>query len=503
MVLDAVLGATGRTLLVSGMATVLATAIALPLALACSGRVFRGRQALRRVITALYGLPPVAAGLAIYLLLSRSNPVMAAWYEAANSRGYLFSIEAMVLAQVVLIVPLIWGLAWTALERVDDDVRAQLLLLGGQRRHLGLAWLVEARRGVLAAVGVGLGRGLAEVGSVLMVGGNIAGRTRVLTTSIVLETSLGRFDTALALVAVLLTLSLGLAFALGWLETPRRRSSPGDDLPPPSAETGGAADGESGRFHLVADLGVTPPALSATAPVLTCEGLSWAVAGRTLLDGIDVEIHPGTITVIMGASGAGKTSLLRHLAGVIEPTAGRAVWHEASADGAVRPRHGRHGVGLVAQRRVLFAGSAERNLALGPRWNGATASEAREQAQRALRALDLPDAVLADTLSGGEAQRLALARTLLLEPAVLLLDEFTAHLDGPLVGRLEAAVRSWAQAGGAVVLATHNPLQARRLADQVLILHEGRIVARGTMSEVEASADDPIVRGLLAGEWSG
>jgi tungstate transport system permease protein len=145
------------------------------------------------------GLPPVVVGLAVYLLLSRSGPL--------GALGWLFTPRAMILAQVILVLPLVTGLTAAAVAAVPAELFIQVVGLGASRRQARLAVLREARPGVLAAIAAGFGRSASEVGAVLIVGGNIAGRTRVLTTAIVLETGKGDFAAALALGGVLLALA--------------------------------------------------------------------------------------------------------------------------------------------------------------------------------------------------------------------------------------------------------------------------------------------------------
>jgi tungstate transport system permease protein len=145
------------------------------------------------------GLPPVVVGLVVYLLLSRSGPL--------GNLGWLFTPTAMTLAQTVIALPLVIGLTMTSLEAVDPQLRLQLQSLGADRRQEITALLTEARAGVVAAVVAGFGGIISEVGAAMLVGGNIAGQTRVLSTAIVLETRMGEFGFALVLGALLLSLA--------------------------------------------------------------------------------------------------------------------------------------------------------------------------------------------------------------------------------------------------------------------------------------------------------
>ena len=158
------------------------------------------------VALARLGLPPVVVGLFVYLLLSRSGPL--------GGLGWLFTPRAMIAAQVIISLPLVIGLTLTAVEGVDPALRLQVRSLGAGPGQVMLAVLGEAAGGVLAGVVAAFGSIISEVGAVMLVGGNIDGATRVLTTAIVLETRKGNFDLALALGAVLLALTFAANFLL-------------------------------------------------------------------------------------------------------------------------------------------------------------------------------------------------------------------------------------------------------------------------------------------------
>ena len=144
-------------------------------------------------------LPPVVVGLFVYLMLSRSGPF--------EGLGWLFTPKAMIIAQTIIAFPLVAGFTMTSVRSVDPDLRQQVQSLGATAHQATLTILMEARMGVVASVIAGFGAIISEVGAVVLVGGNIEGRTRVLTTAVLLETRKGNFDLALALGIVLLALS--------------------------------------------------------------------------------------------------------------------------------------------------------------------------------------------------------------------------------------------------------------------------------------------------------
>jgi tungstate transport system permease protein len=201
---------------VSLAAVLLATAIGLPLGAAVAVARFPGRAALIVLLNALMGLPPVVVGLAVYLLLSRAGPL--------GGLGLLFTPGAMVFAQTVLVTPIIAALARQAIEDAWREYEEQLRSLGvhGTRAALTLIW--DTRFSLVTAVLAGLGRASAEVGAVMIVGGNIDGVTRVMTTTIALETSKGDLPLALGLGAVLIAIVLVLnAAAMLIKEAAQRR----------------------------------------------------------------------------------------------------------------------------------------------------------------------------------------------------------------------------------------------------------------------------------------
>jgi len=187
---------------VSLSAVTLATLIGMPLGAAIAVGRFPGRQALIVVLNALMGLPPVVVGLFIYLLLSRAGPL--------GELGLLFTPQAMVIAQTVLVLPIIAALARQSVEDAWREYEEQLRSLGvdGLRGALTVLW--DIRFSLLTAVLAGLGRASAEVGAVMIVGGNIDGVTRVMTTTIALETSKGDLPLALGLGIVLIAIVLAL-----------------------------------------------------------------------------------------------------------------------------------------------------------------------------------------------------------------------------------------------------------------------------------------------------
>ncbi|MCC6609149.1 MAG: ABC transporter permease [Burkholderiales bacterium] len=190
------------SLRVSLTAVLLAALLGLPVGAAIAVAQFPGRRAVIVVLNAMMGLPPVVVGLVIYLLLSRSGPL--------GAFGILFTPAAMVVAQTMLILPIIAALSRQAIEDAWIEYQEQLRSLGAGRLSAAFTLLWDARFSLLTAVLAGFGRAAAEVGAVMIVGGNIDGVTRVMTTAIALETSKGDLPLALGLGVILIALVVAL-----------------------------------------------------------------------------------------------------------------------------------------------------------------------------------------------------------------------------------------------------------------------------------------------------
>lgn len=188
-----------RSLQVTVIALVISTVMGIPLGTWLALVRFPGKRLFTAVIYTGMGLPPVVVGLVVFLFLSRSGP-LGGW-------SWLFTTNAMIVAQVIIATPLVIGVTMSSVAGVDPALRPQLRALGATRRQMTWAQLWEARFGVIVGIVAGFGSIISEVGAVMLVGGNIAGKTRVLTTAVVLETRQGNFDLALALGIILLLIS--------------------------------------------------------------------------------------------------------------------------------------------------------------------------------------------------------------------------------------------------------------------------------------------------------
>ena len=218
--------------------------------------------------------------------------------------------------------------------------------------------------------------------------------------------------------------------------------------------------------------------------ILVADHLGRSVNGVTLVNDITVQVRTGEVLAVVGPSGSGKSSFLRLLNRLDEPTSG-TVFLEGIDYRQLPPRELRRKVGMVTQRAFMFPGSVAQNLSFGPRQRGETLSDAR--AEKLLTRVGLPgygprDAV---NLSGGEAQRVSLARALANSPVILLLDEPTSALDDDAKSGVESLIRDIIhQSFLTCVVVTHDVSQATRMANRVMLLESGRATRVGSVEEV-------------------
>jgi len=191
---------TTRSLTISLSSAFIAALVCIPLGGLIEFRRFRGKRMLINVVQTLYSLPTVTVGLLVFLLISRSGPL--------GGFGLLFTPPGMILGQALLVSPIMIGLTITALAAVNPQIKDTAKSLGATELQIIITVVKEARQAVVAALLLGFGRALSEVGVAMMIGGNIRGYTRVLTTSIALETSMGNLELSMALGMILISISL-------------------------------------------------------------------------------------------------------------------------------------------------------------------------------------------------------------------------------------------------------------------------------------------------------
>jgi tungstate transport system permease protein len=208
------------SLKVSGISLLIAMVLGIPAGYLIGSRRFIGRGLINAIVNTGMGLPPVVVGLIVYMFVSRSGPLAEAWtsWLSTTMPRILFTVPAMIAAQVIISLPIVIGVTLAAVGSVPIELRLQARSLGASAWHEAALTIKEARRGVMAAIAAGFGGIISEVGAVSMVGGNIEGSTRVMTTAIVLETNKGNFGRALALGFILIGIAFIIMNGMTWLQ---------------------------------------------------------------------------------------------------------------------------------------------------------------------------------------------------------------------------------------------------------------------------------------------
>ena len=237
-------------------------------------------------------------------------------------------------------------------------------------------------------------------------------------------------------------------------------------------------------------------------PILALRNIVKRYGAHTVLDDVSLDVDPGEMVAIIGRSGSGKTTLLRCINGLEAIDAG-----SVSFDGAPLPPGGaalrelRRHIGIVFQSLNLFPHhSVERNITLGPTiTNKVPLDEAKKIAREVLREVDLEDKLAAypAQLSGGQQQRVAIARALAMQPRLMLFDEITSALDPELVGEVVKVLERLASSGMTMVLVTHEMGFARRTADTLVFMHQGRVWEKGPPRDLFASPKTPELEGFI------
>ncbi|WP_029029329.1 ATP-binding cassette domain-containing protein [Salinarimonas rosea] len=231
---------------------------------------------------------------------------------------------------------------------------------------------------------------------------------------------------------------------------------------------------------------------------LRLEGVGYEAGGRRLLADVHLEVARSARIAVVGPNGAGKSLTLRIAHGLIAPSAGRVAWSGPAASAA---RAGR-GHAMVFQRPVLLRRSARANLTHALALHGVARGERRRRADDALARFGLASlaGAPARVLSGGEQQRLAMARAWALSPELIFLDEPTAPLDPAATRGVEDVIRTFQAEGVATVITTHDLAQARRLAEEIVLMHRGRVVEQGPADCFFTRPQSPEGRAFVAGE---
>ncbi len=229
---------------------------------------------------------------------------------------------------------------------------------------------------------------------------------------------------------------------------------------------------------------------------LSLERIHLVINQQTLLQALSCRFNPGTITIVLGANGAGKTLLLKICHGLLTPTSGRVHWNETDKK-RLRQRQA-----MVFQRPVLLQRSVAANIDYALKLQGLDKKQRAVRVQHSLRLAGLHHRQHqpAQVLSGGEQQRLALARAWALRPEVLFLDEPTANTDPSATAAIETLIKTFADQGVKIIMTTHDLHQAKRLAQDVIFLHQGRLLEQSRAEPFFVQPQTQIARAFIQGE---
>lgn len=502
-----------RSFRVSIIALVIASLIGMPVGIFLASWHFRGKKYLLVLIHSLMGLPPVLAGLILYLLLTANGLL--------GFLDLLFTEEAMMMVQFMLALPIIIGLTHNAIEQVPEEITEVALTLGADSVKLWKTILNEAKSGILLGIITALGRLLAEVGGILIVGGNIRFKTRTLTTSIVQEVQKGEFALALALGIILLTMSLLVNGGLTWYQFNQSttQSSNHHERSRPLTLFGALTREKMEEIESLIDEFQQLPVdeliqeylrlkneLSSTneknenvhVKELHFKDIHKEYNKKIVFSGISSTkpLAMGQLHGIIGPNGIGKSTLLKILSGILDAENG-VITVRTDGESTIKLTFANPSSSLTKRSSVPTQASNSRNsikrlllskvvyvhqhpvLLTGSCWDNITYVHgkddklARRLAVLLLCLVGLEDKIFHDarSLSGGQKQLLCFARSLAAFPDVLLVDEPTSNLDFKHMLKLEQILYQLAKSNDMLIIfTTHDLLQVQRLADDVGIL---------------------------------
>jgi molybdate transport system permease protein len=474
------LQALGLSLRTSLTATVLCLVFGVPLAVVLARSRFPGQRVVRALVLLPLVLPPVVAGIALLYTFGRRGLIG----QLLSSWGIdiAFSTTAVVLAQTFVALPFLVLSLEGALRTFGGRYETVAATLGaGPTTTFLRVTLPLLLPSVVSGAVLSFARALGEFGATLTFAGSLAGTTRTLPLEIYLQRETDP-DAAVALSLVLVLVAVLIVVASQWLA---------------GLQPGARRADRGGRFRsgaqVHADADMRPQPRRAAVSLDT----------RFRHDERDVEasfeVRAGETVAILGPNGSGKSTALGAIAGVLTPDLGSRIRSSRTlVDRGVNVPPHRRGVALLAQDALLFPHlSALENVAFGPRSAGASRRVARETALRWLERVDA--ASLADrmpsTLSGGQAQRIAIARALATDPEVLLLDEPMSALDVRVASDLRRLLRK-VLADRTTILVTHDVVDALTLADRAFVMNGGRIVEHSSPRDLIGRPRTPFMAQL-------
>jgi len=396
------------------------------------------------ILQILLSVPTVIIGTLVYLFISRNGPL--------GALEMLYTPLAIIIGDVFLVIPLMTVFIKSAFEQLPKGLEETARNLGAGPFQTFVLICRECRGPIASAICTGFGRVISEVGCAMILGGNIKGLTRTLTTAIALEMGKGETEQSLALGILLLALAMTNAYFIFSFQKKFKKEKV---VLPFELDISSDSEGESPEIRA---------SFSQVKPIVL-ENLSKTFGEKPIFENLSASLDLTGGLALMGKSGSGKTTLLRIIAGLTEPDSGRV------------DLAGRKAV-LIFQRPHLFYGTVMENLTLGLRLRGVSKRKAEKKVENIVKDLDLTAIThrLCENLSGGEIARVSLGRALAIEPEILLLDESLVHIDSESIDAIKRNLRQFMRNGGGLVVVTHNQAIARLFCANVFSLEKGRLV---------------------------
>ena len=456
---------------ISFVAVLFATLTAIPFGILIASIKFPGRNFLITLLNTFTGFPPVVMGVFLYLLFSRTGPL--------GFLHLLFTPHIMILAQYLLSFPIIASFTIQAIENINPILLETLKTLPYKEEQQVQVLFHEVRKELVGGIIFAFGRAISEVGAIIIVGGNIRWKTRTLTTAAVQEAGMGRIEMAMALGIILLTAAV--LINLGFRIIQNEKSFNLKRARKKSFSAKKTSTLQTKNNHEKLELFKITESCQVQA-----KNITKTINGKTILQDISLELQPGTITVILGPNGAGKSTLLRILS-KLDPEYQGKVQDTLGCELQYSP--------LLHQIPVLFKGNINFNLKCFT-----SIEQERSQYLQDLLGITLLENDNAMTVSGGERRLISLARLLQFNPPILFLDEVTADLDPANVAIVEKLLVELKKQNHTIVISTHNLLQAKRIADQVVILMNGKMIEKGSTFQVFENPQNEKVKAFLQGD---
>ena len=506
---------------ISIIATFFASCVGIPLGILLASSQFKGQGLLFTIFNTLVGFPPVVMGVFLYILFVSAGPF--------GFLSLLFTKQIMILAQFLLALPIIIVITSNGYQSLNPSLLETIRILKCSPLRSGKILLREMHIFLFSAVTLAFGRAIGEVGAIIIVGGNIRWETRTLTTAIVLETSQGRLSFALALGIVLLFFSFSLNFFAQQFSNNSEKSRIARSILKIAGVLGSFISFT--LYSLGVFLRLIPSSPSSSPNFFENQHLSYSdilnnyynlienslnppssidlkevsltIDKKPILNNLSFVCSPGKITVILGANGAGKTSLLRCLSGLSPISGGKmSIISSPNENMKIEPEslnqtftqqsiHLDHSTTypFLHQHPVILQGSVLDNIFVGISRNDDNRLLKEKFALHLISKFDLSTEGMASSMSIGQQSKISFLRLLFSNSRLLFFDEPTASWDRQSIFLFEELLQKLSKLGFTVVISTHDFLHAQRIADTVILLDKGTVQYSGKALSVTLESD--------------